>query len=401
MEKSLDKKLADIRANPGSRAFILADAKDADMAFGIASPGPASPEADHNFQYRSLDEFRQAIRDITAQGFVDIMLMSASTSELLTMKERIFDDSHVTPAVRANDTSDIHIVQGGHYHESPSQPFRTATIDHIQCGKQECAPEERVRGANLGLYSITFNNDLERDLASLNAFKEFRLEAEAKGFRYFLEIFSPNMPNVVPAEMLGRFVNDSVARSLAGVTERGRPLFLKMAFLGPKAMEELVHYDPNLVPGVLGGSAGTTYDAFKLISEAQKYGARAALFGRKINNAEHQLAFVHMLRMIVDGKITSEEAVRAYHGVLQELHIQPKRSPADDMQLLDPALGYLSGKGPATISGYSTPPASTSSLTGIPTAGVSTASIDEPDFDSMTPEEKIDWGLKKRTQTMG
>jgi hypothetical protein len=71
------------------------------------------------------------------------------------------------------------------------------------------------------------------------------------------------------------------------------------------------------------------------------------------------------------------------------------------MQLLDPALGYLSGKGPATISGYSTPPASTSSLTGIPTAGVSTASIDEPDFDSMTPEEKIDWGLKKRTQTMG
>ncbi len=42
-------------------------------------------------------------------------------------------------------------------------------------------------------------------------------------------------------------------------------------------MEELVAYDPHLVVGILGGSAGTTYDAFKLIAEAQKYGARAAL----------------------------------------------------------------------------------------------------------------------------
>ncbi|HJO08760.1 MAG TPA: hypothetical protein QGH16_02850, partial [Verrucomicrobiota bacterium] len=38
--KSLDAKLADIRANPGSsRSFIIADAKDADMAFGVRAPG--------------------------------------------------------------------------------------------------------------------------------------------------------------------------------------------------------------------------------------------------------------------------------------------------------------------------------------------------------------------------
>ena len=38
--KSLDAKLADIRANPGSsKAFIIADAKDADMAFGVRAPG--------------------------------------------------------------------------------------------------------------------------------------------------------------------------------------------------------------------------------------------------------------------------------------------------------------------------------------------------------------------------
>ena len=63
-------------------------------------------------------------------------------------------------------------------------------------------------------------------------------------------------------------------------------MFLKIVYHGPRAMEELVAYDPHLVVGILGGGAGTTYDAFKLIAEAQKYGARAALFGRKINSAE-------------------------------------------------------------------------------------------------------------------
>ena len=87
------------------------------------------------------------------------------------------------------------------------------------------------------------------------------------------------------------------------MTAKGRPLFLKMVYHGPKAMEELVHYDPHLVVGILGGSAGTTYDAFKLLSEAKKYGARVALFGRKINNAENQLAFIRFLRLIADGEI--------------------------------------------------------------------------------------------------
>jgi hypothetical protein len=38
--KSLDTKITEIRANASSRAFILADAKDADMAFGVRAPGP-------------------------------------------------------------------------------------------------------------------------------------------------------------------------------------------------------------------------------------------------------------------------------------------------------------------------------------------------------------------------
>jgi hypothetical protein len=153
-------------------------------------------------------------------------------------------------------------------------------------------------------------------------------------------VFDPNRPEAVEASQLPGFINDAIVRTLGGVTQKGRPLFLKMVYHGPQAMEELVHYDPHLVVGILGGSAGTTYDAFKLLSEAKKYGARVALFGRKINNAENQLAFIRFLRLIADGEIGAEEAVRAYHGVLQHLGINPHRTLADDMQLQTNVMSY-------------------------------------------------------------
>src|SRR5262249_33678844 len=145
--------------------------------------------------------------------------------------------------------------------------------------------------------------------------------------------FDPNISHAVDPARLPEYVNDAIVRSLAGVTSAGRPLFLKVVYHGPEAMEELVQYDPHLIVGILGGSAGTTFDAFKLLSEAKKYGARVALFGRKINNAENQLAFVRFLRLIADGDLSPEEAVQAYHSVLQKLGIQPHRSLADDMTL--------------------------------------------------------------------
>jgi hypothetical protein len=341
IQKSLDLKLARIHADPhGCKDFILADAKDADMALAIGAPG-RSPEAHSGeLRYRSLAEFRDIITQIVEAKLVDIMLMAASTSEVLTIHKRLFDNSPVTPAARANDTTDIHIIRGSKYPSSPSLPFRTATLDHIQCGHLDCKPEERHLGANLGLYSITFNNDTVLDRAALEEYKQFRLEAERKGFRHFLEVFDPNRPEAVEASQLPGFINDAIVRTLGGVTSKGRPLFLKMVYHGPQAMEELVHYDPHLVVGILGGSAGTTYDAFKLLSEAKKYGARVALFGRKINNAENQLAFIRFLRLIADGEIEPEEAVRAYHGVLQHLGIKPYRSLADDMQLQTNVMNY-------------------------------------------------------------
>jgi len=361
MQKSLDVKLASIHANPsGCKDFILADAKDADMALAIGAPG-RSPEAHGaEVRFRSLQEYRDLIVQITEQAMVDIMLMSAATNELLTIQRRLFDRSPVTPAARANDTTDIHIVRGARYPNDPSLPFRTTTLDHIQCGHLDCKPEERMLGANLGLYSITFTNDTERDRDALEEYKQFRLEAERKGFRHFLEVFDPNVPGAVEPSKIAEFINDAIVRTLGGVTSRGRPLFLKMVYHGPKALEELVNYDPHLIVGILGGSAGTTYDAFKLLAEAKKYGARVALFGRKINHAENQLAFIHFLRLIADDEISPEEAVRAYHGVLQALGIKPHRELAADMTLQTGVMSY--GGGGPTIS-FPPPVASVSTTT--------------------------------------
>ncbi|MCC7086883.1 MAG: hypothetical protein IT427_17935 [Pirellulales bacterium] len=409
--KTLDQKLAHIHADPhGAKDFILADAKDADMAYGIGAPGKSPEMHAGEVRFRTLAEYREQIRRIVRQELVDIMLMSASANDVLTMGERLFAASPVTPAVRANDTSDVFAVRGGHYINRPSQPFRTALVDHIQCGHVDCEPQERTRGANLGLYSMTFNNRLDDDLKTLEEYRRFREETEAKGFRHFLEVFDPNDPYDLSPEQIPSFVNDCIARTLAGVAQAGRPVFLKIVYHGPQAMEELVAYDPHLVVGVLGGGAGTTYDAYKLLAEAKKYGGRAALFGRKINNAECQLAFVEFLRRIADGDISPEEAVKAYHGVLQRLNIKPHRRLEDDLQLQTAVVSYGGGSTVAV-------PAKPAVLADDANAGHECScggtaqqkcrcdgvahSPSEPDFDSMTTAQKRDYQKSRRDRIFG
>ena len=390
MKKTLDQKLARIVADPSCRDFILADAKDADMAYGLSAPGHSPEHYAAEARFRTLDEYRQLTREIVAQGLVDIMLTSASTNEVLTIRERLFDHSSITPAVRANDTTDIWLAGGGgRYTEQPSRPFRTATIDHIQCGKAQCSPDERRLGADLGLYSVTFNNDVELDHRTLEAYKAFRIEAESKGYRHFLEVFDPNAPAHPPADV-SRFVADHIVRALAGVTSRGRPLFLKIVYHGPAAMEALARYDSSLVVGVLGGSAGTTFDAFHMLWEAKKYGARVALYGRKINNAEHQLSFIEHLRAVADDQIEPAEAVKSYHGGLQRLGIRPHRSLADDLQRTETASSY-GGNSSSARKPRPSRPASTQT----------TESAETPDFSKMTQAEKNQWNLDRWKRIVG
>ncbi|MEO1999021.1 MAG: hypothetical protein ABGZ17_27555 [Planctomycetaceae bacterium] len=395
MLKSLDQKIQALHDDPsGCREFIIADAKDADMAFGIGAPGLSPERHDEELRFKTLADYREQIRQVVRQGVADIMLMSASTSEQLTIQERLFDDSPMTPAARANDTTDIHAMRGSRVCHEPARPFRTASIDHIQCGHLDCRTDERDQGAALGLYSITFNNRLECDLEALQRFKEFREEAERKRFRYFLEVFNPNQPEAVTDQERPDFINDVIARTLAGVTSAGRPLFLKIAYQGPQAMEQLTRYDPHLIVGILGGSSGTTLDAFQLIHEAQKHGARVALFGRKINQAEHQLAFIQFLRHIVDGLVSPQEAVRAYHGVLQELDIPTHRSLDEDLTLQTPELAYAAGTTGSSNASRITQSAVTPSVT---------RHTPDPvvDFKSMTSEQRLAYHLDRMHRVLG
>jgi hypothetical protein len=288
-------------------------------------------------RHRSRDEFLDQIRAIVRQDIVDIMLMSASNTERLCA-EGLFNDSAVKPAIRANDTTDIWRMRGAKYHEEPSRPFRSASLSRTMYGTAAPEPGAAITGTDLGLYSITFNHDIDADLESLEAFAEFRAEAAECGFKYFLEVFNPNIATGIDAEILPHYINDNIMRCLAGVHSADRPQFLKIAYNGPKALEELASYDSSVIVGVLGGGAGTTRDCFELLHQAEKYGARVALFGRKINLAEAPLAMVATMRAVVDGNLSPQEAVRAYHGELQKQSIRPQRTLEDDSEITEAAL---------------------------------------------------------------
>lgn len=320
MQKSLDIKLDRIRREPNCHDFIICYAADNDMGGGIR------PLVD---THSSLAEFHDELVLLVEQSKLDILLTSVSAMDKLARTQRLFDHSPVTPAIRANDTTDIWGARGSSYRQFPSKPFATTTIEEARFGTLTPEPGQKP-DVNLGLYSITFNNDLEADWFALERLKEFRINAVKSQFRYFIEIFNPNAPVNLAEEDIPGFVNDSISRMVAGIPESSRPDFLKIAYNGPKAMEDLCTYT-SLVVGILGGPASTTHDSYKLISEAKKYGARVALFGRRIKQAEDQPAFVDILREVADGNVGPEEATRAYHGRLQKAGIKPVRSLEEDM----------------------------------------------------------------------
>jgi hypothetical protein len=322
----LDDKLARIKSGAYRRSdFIIADAKDPDMGPGLHAVGPARAPGGATARFATRAEFLDSIAAIVKQDVVDIMLTSASNLEQLA-KRQAFAGTGVKPAIRANDTTDIWRHRGATFHHQPSRPFRTASLPHVR------------PFTDLGLYSITFTNDIDADIASLEAFRDFRADAAANGFSYFLEVFNPNVERGLSAEAIPEFVNDAIVRCLAGLTEAERPRFLKIAYNGPKALEELTSFDPSLVVGVLGGGAGTARDCFELIHQAEKYGARVALFGRKINLAESPLDIVRLMRAVADGALTPLEAVKDYHAAIHKQGLKPMRELAHDSAITEPVL---------------------------------------------------------------
>jgi hypothetical protein len=319
---TLDQKLNRIRAGRYRPAdFIIADAKDADMGFGLIAPGP-----DGQGGFKDREQYLDAMTAMTRSGLVDVMLMSASSAEAL-VKRGIFKNRKVTPAVRLNDASDIWSQRGSTYRDYASRPFATAEVT------------QAAKFSDLGLYSVTFSNDVERDCETLKAYRSFRAEAAKYKLRHFLEVFNPALDIGLKGAEVGEYVNDCIIRTLAGVTAADRPLFLKLQYNGPKAMEELASYDPKgLIVGVLGGGRGTTRDTFELVLQSERHGARVALFGRKINLAEAPLDLVALMRRVVEGDISSIDAVKDYHDRLGKAGVKPHRPLRDDLEIAEPIL---------------------------------------------------------------
>jgi hypothetical protein len=317
-----DRKIERIRSGRYEAGdFIIADAKDADLAGGVRLTGPRRDSTGLRNGWRNRPEFLRSIEQIVADDVVDIMLVSASNLEQLE-RSNAFDESVVQPAFRANDSTDCWGgVRHAAYLGSPSKPFSSTDLSLAGSSK------------TLALYSITFNNSLEHDLRSLQAFTAFRATARAKGQRYFLEVFNPNVDCGIAPSDIPEYVNDCILRTLAGLRSEERPEFLKVGFNGAEALQELAGYDPSLVVGLLGGGAGTARDAFELVAQGEHFGARAALFGRKINFAEDERLFISFLRKVADREMTSSDAVRGYHDALRRSGKQPDRPLDDDLVL--------------------------------------------------------------------
>ena len=326
--KILDTKLKNIRSsNYKPSDFIIADAKDADMGGGRRAPGFIREENGKLTEKpASYESYLNKMKEMTKSQMVDVMLMSMTSAERL-VNQNIFNNSPVTPAVRLNDTSCIWgLLRHGEYDTHQSRPFATTQLRHAK------------NYVDLGLYSMTFNKDVDRDVYMLNEYRNFRDNAEKIGMRHFLEVFNSAVINLSIEEM-GQYVNDCILKTLAGQISKEKPLFLKIAYNGPKAMEELASYDPgNLVIGILGGGKGTSRDCFELLKQACKYGARVALFGRKVNLSENQLIIIETMRNVIENDLESDDAVKLYHDKLLKENIKPDRDISKDCELTDPAL---------------------------------------------------------------
>ncbi len=321
--KSLDQKLKHIASGKYSpKQFIVADAKDPDMGSGVPATGPvdlAKPDG----PFHTVQRFNDDVREVVGQGVVDIMLASVSTIEAV---QGALKKSKVTGSIRANEATDVWGIRGSSYKGRMSRPFRTANLTRIR------------KFVDLGLYSVTFNNDLDHDCASLEAYTAFRNEAVKNRFRHFLEVFNPNAPQGLAKEDIPAFVNDSILRCLSGQAKAEKPAFLKIPFNGRKWLEELAGHDSSLVVGVLGGSGGTARDTFELLHQAEKSGAKVALFGRKIKLAESPLDLLALFRPVLERDVTPAEAVKAYHAVLAKKKLKPVRSLDDDQMITEAVL---------------------------------------------------------------
>jgi len=327
--KRLDKKLARIAAGTYAPTdFIIADAKDGDMSMGAPVAGfVRGADGKPTDRCRPMKDYRDDMERIIESDLVDIMLTSLSTAEYLNERGAYARNKEITPAIRLNDGTHIWSARHSAYGKAATLNFRSARLDRVK------------QYADLGLYAVDFFNDPVQDHKTLDEYARFRDEASNAGVRHFLEIFNPKFNVGLDEKQFAAYNNDMIIRCLAGVSRFEYPLFLKMAYNGPRAVEELASYDPGkIIVGVLGGSASTNRDTLELVKQAEHYGARVALFGRRIFHAEDSISIVRAMRKVIEEKISSLEATKYYHEELRKIGKTPFLPPEQDLELTDPVL---------------------------------------------------------------
>ena len=301
--KSLDAKLASIHADPAARPTS-------------SSPTPRTPTWPPASRRRapirvtgkprSLAEYRDQMREIVRQGLVDIMLMSrqhqrrpddpgAAVRRLArhARRPRQRHDRHP----RRRRRGPTRRRRRGRSARRRSSRSSAATLDPTPRRAAGAAP---TSASTRSRSTTTSRSTTPRSRPTRSSASRPSARASATSSRSSTRTSAgPQRPDG-HRPLHQRRDRPHARRRAAARAGRSSS---RSPTTGRKAMEELVAYDPHLVVGILGGSGGTTYDAFKLLDDAKKYGARAALFGRKINNTEHQLTFVRFLRAIADGQI--------------------------------------------------------------------------------------------------
>lgn len=388
MTKTLQRKLRALRNDPSSSgAFILADAKESDWALaGLPQRICRSMERpDASFPYPSRKAYLNQIDELLEDSPLDLMVISPGLSAKLTLGGGPFDRSGVSPSVR--------------FMPGESLPPPTSLLD----------------SGPIPLFSLGFCRDADLDRSELDAYETFRRSGAASA-RHIMELFPACGCDGGPPARVGDILNDRLLHSILEVPPTVRPALLQAPYYGPRLMEQLAGCLPGVPVGILGGAPGTTFDAFQLLHESSRYGARGAVFGRRIAAAEHQPSFIRMMDYVARGEASPAEAVHAYHGVLQELRVAPRRDLSEDLLassillrgeesssvcIVVPELPYGPGvEGGSEPSARSSEGQSLSSGISNPDSGIGAAES-EPDFDRMTVQQKLDYNQRRRDRIFG
>ena len=246
--KSLDTKLANIHADPRQREGLHPRRRQGRRhgrrarGDGRRIPSPASALAGGVSRPDARDRPPGAGRH-----HADVAPAPAS---VLTIQERLFDNSP-RHARRPRQRHDRHPPPaGGTYAAEPSRPFRTATIEQIQSGNStDPSGSELRRGADLGLYSITPNNDLEFDYATLRRTRNSASRPSARASATSSRCSTPTPAATHARHDLGRFINDLIVRTLAGVPQRAGRCSSRSPTTGRRRWRSWSRYDPHLVAG--------------------------------------------------------------------------------------------------------------------------------------------------------